>query len=376
MTDKNSVLTDKNIAVIGAGIAGSLMAYQLIRLGFSVSIFEQEQDQEQAKKSCSYTAAGMLAPMSELESADDGVYKLGIESLKLWPEILTQLDHEYGHKVFYSDKGSLVVCHSQDQGSFNQFYSSLKFKLADKLDGLCSSVLVKDYEPELAKFTHGLLLNNEAQLDSHQLLNALHSVIKQHGNWFNQKINSIKAKGLTLENGTELTMDWVFDCRGLEAKNKIKGLHGVRGERILVHAPSVNIDRMVRLMHPRYQLYIAPREHGHYIIGATEIESSDHGPISVRSALELLSAAFSLHSGFAEARIVEMRTGLRPTRLDHQPYLNTEDGLTAINGFYRHGYLIGPAVIKQALDQFIHAIKKPADALLAHNALLKVEHEN
>jgi glycine oxidase len=347
MSRLDDASTVKNVSVVGAGIAGSLLAYQLIRLGYSVTVYEPDKD----KSSCSYAAAGMLAPMAELESAEDGVYQLGMKSLSLWPEIITELKQDFSQHVFFNNSGTLVVHHALDRGSFDQFLNNLKFKLGSNFCQSCESVSVKDYEFELVHFTHGLYLKNEAQVDSHQLLTALHYVIAQKGRWVRQFVSSIEPKKVIFNDGSGQSYDWVFDCRGLAAKDHVEGLHGVRGERILVHAPSVSIDRMIRLMHPRYRMYIVPRENNHYVIGATEIESSDDGPISVRSALELLSAAFSVHSGFAEARIIEMRTGVRPARLDHQPYVKTELGRTEVNGFYRHGYLIAPAVIADVISQ-------------------------
>jgi len=71
----------------------------------------------------------------------------------------------------------------------------------------------------------------------------------------------------------------------------------------------------MRVVHPRYPLYVAPKPNRVYVIGATEIESEDMSPASVRSTLELLSAAYAVHSGFAEARILEVATQCRD-RLD------------------------------------------------------------
>jgi glycine oxidase len=84
------------------------------------------------------------------------------------------------------------------------------------------------------------------------------------------------------------------------------------------------------------------------LVGATEIESGDTGSLSVRSALELLSAAYSLHPGFGEAHIHEARIGLRPALRDNTPRLVCEPGLVSINGMYRHGFLTGPALVEQA----------------------------
>lgn len=149
--------------------------------------------------------------------------------------------------------------------------------------------------------------------------------------------------------------DWVIDCRGLGAKASWADTHnplrGVRGEVIRVHAPEVKLKRPTRLIHPRYPIYIAPKENDLYVIGATEIESDDLSPVSVRSSMELLSAAYSVHSGFAEARIVEATTQCRPTLKNNLPEICIpESGLMQINGLYRHGYLIAPAMMDAALQ--------------------------
>lgn len=52
------------------------------------------------------------------------------------------------------------------------------------------------------------------------------------------------------------------------------------------------------------------------MIGATTLESEDTG-VSVRSALELLTAAYAVHPAFGEARIVEIGAGLRPAFPDN-----------------------------------------------------------
>jgi len=148
--------------------------------------------------------------------------------------------------------------------------------------------------------------------------------------------------------------DWVFDTRGLGAQHEVANLRGVRGEVFWLEAPEVNITRPTRMLHPRYKIYIVPRPNNRYIIGATEIESEDKSPMSVRSSLELLSAVYSMHSGFAEARIVNMVTNCRPTLRDNLPTIIQDKKLTRINGLYRHGYLLAPAVIEEAVNEGIY----------------------
>jgi glycine oxidase len=142
-----------------------------------------------------------------------------------------------------------------------------------------------------------------------------------------------------------------LDCRGLGAKADWQQLRGVRGEVLRLHAPEVELLRPVRLVHPRYPLYIAPKDDHVFVIGATEIESEDLSPASVRSALELLSAAYSVHSGFAEARLLEISTQLRPTLADNLPAVRwLGERCLQINGLYRHGFLIAPAMLDVVLE--------------------------
>lgn len=326
------------VAIVGAGICGSLLAYELIKKQHHVTVYDKGSQED----TCSYAAAGMLAPVAELESANTDVYDLGLRSLNLWPKILDELSQQ-GASIFYRSTGTLVVAHHQDLGSFQQFSQGIRAKLPNDHQQAVEFVNVTDLEPELESFNTGLWLKHEAQVDSHQVLSALHANIHNNGDWVSRHVHDIKPHSVDGE-----VYDWIFDCRGLAAKADVP-LYGVRGERLLLHAPEVNLQHMVRLMHPRYRLYIVPREDHHYVVGATEIQSADNGPVSVRSALELLSAAYSLHSGFAEARIISMHSGVRPACLDHQPYIHIVKGLTRINGLYRHGYLLAPAVIEKAL---------------------------
>ena len=110
----------------------------------------------------------------------------------------------------------------------------------------------------------------------------------------------------------------VIDCRGLSARDEQPELRGVKGEMIIVETNEVELSRPVRLIHPRWPLYVIPRGDNKFMLGATSIEAEDTG-VSVRSALELLGAAYAVHPAFAEARIVEFGSGLRPAFPDNLP---------------------------------------------------------
>ncbi|MCX6127484.1 MAG: FAD-dependent oxidoreductase [Proteobacteria bacterium] len=152
--------------------------------------------------------------------------------------------------------------------------------------------------------------------------------------------------------------DLVIDCRGIGAQKALPDLRGVRGEAFIVHAPAVKFTRPVRLMHPRYGIYIVPRAQQKYYIGATMIESNSDAPITVRSALELLSAAYSVHRGFGEATILNSYSGLRPALPHNEPRFFCQPGKISINGLFRHGFLIAPSLARR-LSLYIQELPVP-----------------
>jgi len=207
---------------------------------------------------------------------------------------------------------------------------------------------VQALEPSLeTRFAQGLYLPGEGQLDNRELMAALLYALqnlKVDLHWQSAKAPEDFQPGQTGQ------PDWVLDCRGLGAKGSLP-LRGIRGEVARIHAPDVHLSRPTRLIHPRYPIYIAPKPDHLFVIGATEIESNDTSPPSVRSTLELLSAAYSVHPGFGEGRIIEIATQARPTLPDNLPAVRLlSPRCLQINGLYRHGFMISPALLDVAME--------------------------
>lgn len=333
----------RRVAIVGAGIVGRLLAFRMSLCGWKVHLFEKRQPS--AMDACSFAASGMLSPYCELESTESSIFHLGMRSLSLWPDILDELSTP----VFFQRKGSLVVAHPYDQVELKRLQS----RIADSnVPGGHVETIGREelhqLEPELEdRFSTGLYFAEEGQIDNRGVMQALLAELREREVVcsFDQTVTAIRPHEITL-NADRLTFEIVVDCRGLGAKSDLPALRGVRGELIHVHAPEVDLKRPVRLMHPKYPLYAVPRPGSRYLIGATSIESdSEHG-LTVRSALELLSAAYALHPAFAEATLEELVTQIRPAFADNLPRVYHQPGLVQINGMYRHGFLIAPAVIQ------------------------------
>lgn len=341
--------------ILGAGLMGRLVALQLARAGWRCETFDA--GGPDAGGAAARVAAAMLAPLAESAVTEPAVVRMGMHSLERWPQLLATL----ARPVFFQQNGTLVVWHRQDAPEAARFRRQVE-ATTHGIDGLArpepvDAARLAALEPSLAnRFTQGLYLPGEGQLDNRELLGALlHELetLKVTMHWHTSRV---PADFKTGETGQP---DWVIDCRGVGAKDAWRSpesgagskLRGVRGEVARLHAPEVTLARPTRLMHPRYPIYIAPKQDHVFVIGATEIESEDFSPASVRSTLELLSAAYTVHSGFAEARILEIATQCRPALPDNLPAIaQSAPGVLHINGLYRHGFMIAPALLDAAMD--------------------------
>ncbi len=346
-----------HIGIAGAGLAGRALAWRLARAGCRVSLFDARKRDD--LNTASQTAAAMLSPLAELAVSDAAVFELGQRSMQLWPTWITELTFLTGRDIYFRQEGTLVIAHKQDQASLEHFTRLLQHKLPDackKLVSTLDAASLARYEPLLAgRFDGGLYLEGEGQLANDQLLAALGSEIDRLGvQWHEGEIVDRIEAGRIVCAGQAHAVDIAVDARGVGSKSALPQLRGVRGEVLRVECFGVTLQRPVRLMHPRYQLYIAPRPGNQFVVGATELESEDAGPPSVRSMLELASALHSLHPAFGEARIHRLSAALRPAFDDNRPAIALQGGVWHINGLYRHGYLCAPALVDDLVARLLN----------------------
>lgn len=310
-----------HILVRGGGVAGLCVAHELRSSGFAVELVERQAD---VGAGASGLAGGMLAPFCERESAPEDVMRLGRHAADWWDAVLP------GHVV---RAGTLVVAPPRDTGELVRF--ATRTQGHEWLDEAGVAAL----EPSLGRhFRKALFFREEAHLDPRAALLGLS--------------RKLEAQGVRFHFGaTEPpvgSFGQIVDCTGAAAIGDLPGLRGVRGEMLHLETTEVVLSRPVRLLHPRHPLYIVPRAGGRFMVGATMIESDDAGPISARSLMELLNAAYALHPAFGEARVIEARAGIRPAFDDNQPRVIRDGRETFVNGFYRHGFLLAPAMARQA----------------------------
>ena len=307
------------ITVIGAGVVGLCATTELVARGVRVRLVDRAG--APGAHGCSWWAGGMLAPFCEGESAEEPVIRLGQEAAEWWET----------HAGGVTRNGSLVVALDRDRGELARF--ARRTKRHQALDAAQIAALEPDLE---SRVRQALFFPDEAHLDPRRALGALAAKLRE--------------RGIEIERATAEPEGTTIDCRGLAARDVLSDLRGVKGEMVVLRCPDVRLTRPVRLLHPRLPLYLVPRGDGVYMLGATVIEASERGRVTARALLELLSAAYALHPAFAEAEIVEIGADARPAFPDNLPRIRRRGAVIYVNGLYRHGFLLAPALARRVAD--------------------------
>jgi glycine oxidase len=327
-----------DVAILGGGLVGRCLAWRASASGARVVLYDSASSR--GTNSAAWAAAGMIAPTTEAIDADVQIASMGDNSLKLWPQWLAELPIP----VFYRNNGTLLLWHGENAGEAARAQSVLALRQARSCVKRLESSQIAEVEPELGtRFSQALYVLGEAQIDNRGFLKAVGLALQEAGvecHW-----------GTAFEDGNLPDSGIIVDCRGMGAKGDLRNLRGVRGEIVRLHAPEIELNHMLRLLHPRYPVYIVPRANGKLVVGATTIESEDRSPASVRGVLELLTSAYSILPALAEARILEFNTQVRPALPDNLPaiHFDREQKVLRINGLYRHGFLLTPTVVEEAL---------------------------
>jgi glycine oxidase len=302
--------------IIGGGVCGLAMAAELSSRGAQVTVIDFKG--APGDHACSWWAGGMLAPDCEGVSAEPEIVRQGGKAASWW--------ESHGGTVHHA--GTIVVALNRDQSDLATF--ARRAPTATSL----SKTQIAEHEPHLAeRFSKALFLADEGHLDPRATLTALHARLDQKGVRFG---GDIKGQ--------------VIDCRGLAARDTLTDLRGVKGEMLVVRCPDVTLSRPIRLLHPRFPLYIVPRGDSVFMLGATQIETGERGRATLRSVMELMNAAYALHPAFGEAELLEIGVDARPAFPDNQPRIRRIGDVIYANGLFRHGFLLAPALAQMTAD--------------------------
>ncbi len=344
------------VIVIGAGVAGLGIAWQLARAGREVLVIEREH----AGGGAAGAAAGMLAPTAEVRFEEEALLALGQHSLALYPELVAQLEHDAGLRVDYRREGTLVIALDRDDAEALDHLHVYQRRLGLDVARL-SATQAREHEPGLDPKVHSALwCPTDHQVDPRALVAALRAALIARGGALREgaTVASIwheagRVCGVTLEDGARLRAPLVLVAAG--AWTRALGLGLLPGT--LPHIRPVRGQMLALQMDPDAPLcrhvvrapdaYLVPKSDGRLIIGATSEEMGFDPRLTAGGLFELLRGAWEAMPGIYDLPVLETWTGFRPVSLTNTPILGPSpklDGLWLACGQGRNGILLTAAI--------------------------------
>lgn len=332
--------------VIGGGVIGLSIAWQLLREGYSVFVFEKDL----VESTTSWISGGMLCPYSEMKFLDDLVFHNGITSLALYPSFLRDLQTDSGQCIEMEGKGTLLVASNRDE--YQQLQHSYQ-KLTEKTHKLkwLSGQEVKEKEPLLSDIiVGGVWIPQESQLNSRRLLHALVQAILKRGGVIHENVHveqiwkrGNKALGIVLSNKEKIQGALTVIATGAWTKSLEAGknLYPVKGQIITAIIPkTIQISHVVRTPYA----YLVPKQDQTIKIGATMEDVGFNRETTVGGVQGLLREAWRVLPIVSEFTFLRAEAGLRSMTPQRIPIIQKEqiEGLYTATGHGRDGVLLAP----------------------------------
>lgn len=339
-----------DVAIVGGGIIGGSIAFELARHKLRVALFDRQQPGREA----SWAAAGMLSPAPESPDSIPLV-PLGRASLDLYPEFVAAVEEVSGCAVGYRGDGALEAIFAGDAERELSTLVALHHGL-----GLPTQPLrieeAQHLAPALSRDARAAaLLPYEASVDNRALTEAVLAAASRQGVEIRAglEVTSLVREGGrcigVVAGGERISVGDVVLAAGCYS-GEIEGLRGytptrpVRGQMVALRSAKVQLECVLRSSRG----YVVPRNDGRLIAGSTVENAGFEKRVTPAGLQQILRAALELAPDLADAAIVETWCGLRPDTPDHLPVLGPTDveGLVVATGHYRNGILLAPITAK------------------------------
>ena len=355
-----------NIIVIGAGVVGCAVAFELARRGAAVRML----DDRPPGMGATQASAGMLAPFTESKDRNEAFLELAVRSLDLYDGFIKSVVSASGAPIGYQRTGTLEVATSREH------MADLE-DLADRLKGrgvalrLLDAHAARAEEPHLsADVAGGLLIETHGFVNAGELTRALATAARCHGASAieGQRARRISRSpgGVVVETSSgSLSADAVVLAAGSwSAQLEIEGVarppvRPVRGQ--LLHL-AWRGERMRRVLWGEH-CYMVPWPDGTLLVGATMEEVGFDERTTEAGVHGLLEAACALVPEAASAGLISARAGLRPGSPDAMPIVGPSramDGLVYATGHFRNGVLLAPVTAQLVADAMLSGRIDPA----------------
>ncbi|SOD74040.1 glycine oxidase [Jatrophihabitans sp. GAS493] len=340
--------------VVGAGPIGLATAWRLAQQGLSVAVADPA-----AGRGASWTAAGMLAPVTELTYGEEPLLALNLESAARYPAFVSALGEFSRIDVGYRRSGTLVT--AWDAADLAALRDLHQLQTSVGLDSqLLTGRSMRSLEPALSSgLPGGLWAADDHQVDPRRLHSALLAAARGSGvTLFDVGVRRLvvereRVAAAELDDGTRVGSR--FSVLAAGAQSAVVGglpphvrppVRPVKGQtlRLRTDQASQPMSRVIRGSVKGSAVYVVPREDGEVVLGASSEEAGFDVRPRTGAVYDLLRDALALLPGLGELTWVEVSTGLRPGSPDNAPLIGAAelDGLIIATGHFRNGVLLTP----------------------------------
>ena len=323
--------------IVGQGIAGTLLSYQLINKGYKVRVIDDNHE-----SSSTIVAAGLINPLvlKRLTKTWRAEEFLAYNELHYH-----QLEKHLATK-FYHKTPILKLINSEDEIKFWKHRSTneeVKAYISDHFLDLSEYSFLKKFK--------GALVNNTAWIDTTVLLKAYqknlikdHLLIKESFNF-----NQLTIQEKTVEYNNFVAKHLIF-CQGFKSNNNPFfdwiPLSLVKGELITIHSNEMSDDYIFNK-----KVFILPLGNNYYKIGATY----DWGDLSLNTTKDKKESLLNDLNELIECKytVIEQTAGIRPAVKDRRPVFGSHPihrNISIVNGLGSRGLMMAPKLIEEFID--------------------------
>lgn len=344
-----------DVVIVGAGLIGLATAWRLAGAGLRVTVCDPTPGRQ-----TSSVAAGMLAPVTEVEYGEEDLLALNLASARAWPGFAAELEEASGLPAGLHPTGTLSVAYDVDDAAVLTRLASYQRRLGLEVHELTGRETRK-HEPLLAVgVAGGLWVPGDHSADNRKTVAALLAAVARAGVDLRVRrvatvlVEGEKASGVVLDDGTRLSCGTVVVAAGPWSgqlpgipEDVVPPLRPVKGEVLRLRVPEQYrpaLSHTVRATARGFSVYLVPRPDGELVVGATSTELGYDTRVLAGGVYTLLRDARTVLPLTDELELAETVAGLRPATPDNAPVLGPSglDGLLWATGHYRNGVLLTP----------------------------------
>lgn len=364
------------VVIAGAGIIGVLTAWELRRRGVAVTLFDPAPAQGATR-----AAAGMLAPVSEVQYGQEMLYPLMLASAAEYPRLIAELAESTARPLGYLRTRTIVLGVDNADRTALANIQQLQRKFGMDIEEI-SVAGARRLEAALSpRLTGAFLIPGDHQIDPRQLVSGALDAVCRPGaadgppaELLAQTVVSLaldsggrRVTGVVTDAGNRVEADAVVLAGGVDAATVDRLPEGLRVPLRPVYGDILRLRTPARLLLPgetnlftstlRAQVhglpvYLVPREDGGIVIGASSREDDLRGP-NTGGVFRLLRDASAVVPAILETELIEVMARARPGTPDDLPVIGVDPevpGVVMSSGYFRHGILLAPLGARLTAD--------------------------